>query len=256
MTLLDLLILAVVQGIAEFLPISSSGHLVIISELLDSGGASADVNIVLHLGTLLSIVVFFRRRLVRLLTADRRVLWLLAVGSFPAVVLGLLIKIRYEYLLESALLTGPMLIVTGLLLLSTRTLGRATCAYADLRPGKALIVGAFQALALLPGISRSGATISAGLRVGLGRRAAATFSFLLAVPVMVGAGAQEVRELWRGHEPSASVGLLALGCTVSFVVGLASLAWLLRWIEKGKLYYFAYWGIPVGIAVLGWQLWA
>lgn len=250
----DLLILAVVQGVTEFLPISSSGHLVVIAELLASGGADADLSIVLHLGTLLSILVFFWRRVVRLFTADRRVLWLLLVGSVPAVLLGLLIKTRYEAALESPLLAGPMLVVTGLLLLFTPALEHPSRGYRALLPLGALVIGLFQALALLPGISRSGATIVAGLLVGLRRREAATFSFLLAIPAMVGATFLEFRELFNGEPPSASIGLMVVGCVVSFLVGLGALAWLLRWLQEGKLHYFAYWCIPVGLGVLAWQL--
>lgn len=254
MTLLDILFLAVVQGIAEFLPISSSGHLVVIEELLLPESAGADLNIVLHSGTLLSILVFYWRRVSRLIFDDRRVLLLLIAGTLPAVVLGLLIKTTYEPLLESALLAGPMLLLTGWLLLRTKSLEQGALVYQRLSYRHALLIGIFQALALLPGVSRSGSTIFAGLLVGLDRRSAATFSFLLAIPAIAGANLLELREMLAGEAAPSSVGLMAAGAGVAFVVGLGSLAWLIRWIERGKLHYFAYWCIPVGIGVLIWQL--
>lgn len=253
MSWLDIVILAVVQGIAEFLPISSSGHLVVVTELLGRDPAP-DLNVVLHAGTLLSILVYFRRRVVALLRSDNRVIPLLIVGTIPAAALGLWIKQAHEGLLESGLLAGLMLIVTGLLLLGTRVFEREGRDYRNLKPGGSLLIGLFQALALLPGISRSGATIFGGLIAGLDRSSAATFSFLLAIPAIAGATLLELVDLMQGAEQSASPLMLAVGCLIAFVVGLAALRWLFQWIEGGKLHYFAYWCIPLGLAVVAWQL--
>jgi undecaprenyl-diphosphatase len=252
-TLLEVLVLAVVQGVSEFLPISSSGHLVVVTELLGRA-PSVDLNIVLHAGTLMSILVYFRSRILRLLREDRRVIGLLIVGTIPAAVAGVVIKYRYRGLLESPLLTGFMLIVTGVLLLATTRLAVGEGRYQDLSPGKSFSIGLFQALALLPGVSRSGATIFGGLLAGLNRQTAATFSFLLAIPAMAGATVLELRDLVVDGNGSVPGSYLAMGCVVAFLVGLGSLAWLFRWIERGRLHYFAYWCIPLGIAVVAWQL--
>jgi undecaprenyl-diphosphatase len=120
--------------------------------------------------------------------------------------------------------------------------------------GPALLIGLFQAFAILPGISRSGTTIVAGLGCGLRRDEAATFSFLLAIPAIGGAGLLELKDLLSepaGHMP---LGALALGALVSFVVGLLSLCWLIRWLQKGRLHLFAWWVIPLGLAVIAWRL--
>lgn len=254
MSLAEIVLLAVVQGVAEFLPISSSGHLVVVSELLGTGRASTEVNVVLHAGTLMSILVFFRRRVAELLSEDRRVVWLLVVGTLPVATLGLAIRAWFPSVLESPLLAGFMLLVTGLLLLAIPRLQRREGRYQETTAARSLQIGLFQALALLPGISRSGATIFGGLAAGLGRRSAATFSFLLAIPAIGGASALEMVHLYRHGNGSASVGSLAVGCLVAFAVGLAALAWLFRWIERDRLHYFAYWCIPLGLAVIAWQL--
>ncbi|MCA9155840.1 MAG: undecaprenyl-diphosphate phosphatase [Pirellulaceae bacterium] len=259
MTTLEILTLAVVQGVAEFLPISSSGHLVVVSALFHAGdataeAASADVNIVLHGGTLISILVFYWRRIWRLIGADRRVIPLLIVGTIPAAVLGVIVKTQFESLLESPLLAGCMLPVTGLMLLLISGREGGEDDYSKLSYKAVLVIGCFQAFALLPGISRSGSTIVAGLLVGLHRRAAATFSFLLAIPVIGGATVLELKDLVEAKSLDAPPSLLLAGAVVAFAVGLVSLAWLIRWIERGKLHYFAYWVIPLGLAIVVWQL--
>jgi undecaprenyl-diphosphatase len=253
MTLLEVVVLAVVQGVSEFLPISSSGHLVIVAEFLGRG-ASVDLNIVLHAGTLLSILVFFWRRVARLLTEDPRMIWLIAVGTIPAAALGLLIRYRFRGALESPLLTGFMLIVTGLMLLASDRLEGRKGRDSELSVRASFSIGLFQALALLPGISRSGATIFGGMLSGLTQHSAATFSFLLAIPAIAGASVLELRDLLVAGNGSVPNSYLAVGCAVAFAVGLASLAWLFRWIEVGKLHLFAYWCIPLGIAVVVWQV--
>ena len=179
MQLWHILVLAVVQGIAEFLPISSSGHVVIMAELLAPSGAEdfdvVDVNIVLHVGTLLSILVFYWQRVVRLIAKDRRTIGLLIVGTIPAVVIGVPVELLKTGLLESPLLSGALLIVTGAILIWVSRHPYGDGDYRDLSHFKAFLIGGSQAAALLPGLSRSGATISAGLGLGLSPSAAATF---------------------------------------------------------------------------------
>lgn len=248
-------ILAIVQGITEFLPISSSGHLVIVAELLQANVDRSDVNIVLHAGTLFSIVVFYWRRIWQMLVEDRRVIGLLIVGTLPAVVIGLTVKLCFDQWLESPLLAGCMLPITGCLLLwaSIRGCG-GDASYEQLSYRSALLIGLFQAIAVLPGISRSGSTIVAGLLVGMNRRAAATFAFLLAIPAIAGATVLELRHIVTDQPLTTSTSVLIYGATAAFVVGLATLWWLVKWIERGRLHWFAYWCIPVGICIIVWQL--
>ncbi len=253
MNLIQIVVLSIVQGITEFLPVSSSGHLVIFEWLMGVTADQADVNIVLHFGTLLSIVIFYWQRIWQLLLNDRRVLGLLGIGTVPAVIAGLIIKTQFEHWLESPLLAGAMLPVTGALLLWVSGRDEGQEDYLSISWKVALLIGLFQALAILPGISRSGATIVAGLLMGMKRRSAATFSFLLAIPVMLGASLLECKDIWSAHGITTPIALLGLGAALSFAVGLFSLRWLVAWIEKGKLHYFAYWCIPVGVAVVVWQ---
>lgn len=254
----QIIVLAVVQGLTEFLPISSSGHLVIVAAWFAADDPSrlevADLNVVLHLGTLLSIVVFYWHRLLRLFREDRKLIPLLILGTIPAVLLGLPIKLFFEHIVENALLAGLMLPVTGgLLLWSSRRLhGPRECA--DLTVRDAVVVGLSQAAAILPGISRSGATISTGLALGIAPRAAATFSFLLAIPAIGGAGLLTAISLVTKTSLTSPWPHLVAGGGVAFLVGLGALAWLIRWLERGRLSWFAWWVIPLGIGVTVWQL--
>ncbi|MEM7457319.1 MAG: undecaprenyl-diphosphate phosphatase [Planctomycetota bacterium] len=257
---LQVLILAVIQGIAEFLPISSSGHLVAASALfntaIDGEGKVAELNIVLHFGTLLAIVVFYRKRIFALLTQDKRVIPLIIVGTIPAVVIGLGIKMYYEWITESPLLTGFMLPVTGFILMVLPKLkdDDSKKDYQEMSIWKAFLIGIAQAFAILPGISRSGSTIVAGSLLGLRQQSAATFSFLLAIPVIAGGAVLEAKDIIEAGTTHTPLVLLLMGAAVACGVGLLALQWLVKWIESGKLHLFAYWVIPLGFALVVWQL--
>ncbi len=259
MLIIEVILLAIVQGIGEFLPISSSGHVVVLAALFDQVGVPLEeklaLNVVLHLGTLLAILVFYGRRIVQLLGRDRRVIGLLVVGTLPAVIVGLSIKAYCQDVLENPLLAGLMFLVTAAMLLWTARQPAGSLECRDLSFGKALLIGVFQAVAILPGISRSGSTIVAGLGVGLKRDEAAAFSFLLAIPAIGGAGVLEGLHLLRHPSQSVPPDLLMLGAIVSFVVGFGCLWWLLRWLQQGRLYFFAWWLLVVGPVVIVWQLW-
>lgn len=277
MDYLRIIVLGVVQGITEFLPISSDGHLLIANALLDACRVPRldDVlvaEIALHAGTLISILVVFRQRIVRLLGADRRAIGLLIIGTLPAIPIGFAaysIDVLHSGL-ESTLLAGLLLPVTGGLLLWAGKRQPGDVSYVNLTWRQALLIGVAQAVALLPGISRSGTTIVAGLAVGLRREAAATFSFLLAIPVIGGAvllGLVDLlSKLGTGRVPSAGVASvsattgagqlsqLGVGALVSFIVGLGALALLLRWMRVGRLQVLAWWCIVLGPIVVIWQL--
>lgn len=286
LSLLQVIILAIVQGLTEFLPVSSSGHLVILESVMAQAGNSPGLeeniglNIILHAGTLLSICVFYWSRILRLLGEDRRVIWLLGVGTIPAVVLGLPLKKFGAGILENPLLAGCMLLATGGVLVLTSFRKVEDGAYRDLSYGNTLLIGICQALAILPGLSRSGMTICSGITLGLSRRDAATFAFLLALPAIGGATCLEMVDLVKAHKEAAAVvssegaapaasaekalaveesGKLPLttllaGFLTSFVIGIVSLWWVVRWIESDKLLYFAWWVLPVGIGVIIWRL--
>jgi undecaprenyl-diphosphatase len=255
MDLLKIALLAVVQGLTEFLPVSSSGHLVVVNAAFGEPLPDLlEVNIALHLGTLLSVLVFYRRRVLRLLGADRRAVPLLLVATAPAVVVGLAIReTPAKQLLEQPLLAGLMFPVTAALLIGAGRREPGPLDFTEMTWPRALLIGLFQAVAILPGISRSGATIAAGLLVGLKRESAATFAFLMAIPVIGGAAVLESLHL-AGKPTTTPLWLLAAGAAVSFVVGLVALRLLTAIVQHGRLYWFAWWLIPLGIAVTVWQL--
>jgi len=257
---IGLLILAVVQGIAEFLPISSSGHLALGAHFLGLSEGQDELSIVLHGGTLLSILVFYHRRILALLSQDRRVLPLLVVGTIPAGILGIFLKKIAPTLFSvnimdgfpAALTAGLMLPITGLLMLSIpllrarQTEEGASSDYQQLTYGQVVLIGCFQAFALLPGISRSGSTIFAGILVGLRSQSAATFSFLLAIPAIAGAMTLELKDVLE-HGSTTPPLMLLVGALLSFGVGWVSLQLLSSFVNQGKLHWFAYWTIPVGM---------
>jgi len=266
MDLLRIVVLAVVQGLTEFLPVSSSGHLVVVGALFESmtgsslGGEPLTLTIMLHAGTLVTVLVVFWKQIAQLAVRDRRVVPLLVVGTIPVGIIGLILERWCEPLLNSPLAAGLGLIVTGLILLwAQRQDGpeehRRT--YQQLTYRQALWIGMFQAVAALPGISRSGSTIAAGLGVGNLRRAdAANFSFLLSIPAIGGVVFVKFVQLLRSETPDGFEPRdLLIGAVVSCLVGFVALRWLITWLRSGKLHWFAWWCIPLGIIVTAWQLW-
>jgi undecaprenyl-diphosphatase len=255
----QVLVLAVVQGITEFLPVSSDGHLAIVEPLIWRSSAARpgamDLTIVLHLGTLGSILVYYWRRIVQLVLRDWRVVWLIGLGTVPAVALVLVAKLLlddvFEPILKSTFLAGWMLPVTGAALLYAQRKSSGVRDYRELSAVESILIGAAQAAAILPGLSRSGSTISAALVMGLSRPAAATYSFLLAIPALAGAGFYEAVSLVRDKEPLSTTPLnLLIGAIVAFVVGLAAISALTRVLQGGRLHYFAWYCIGLGVIVI------
>lgn len=256
---LQVIILGIIQGISEFLPISSDGHLLIAQELFARFSGKSlknplELTIVLHAGTLAAVVIVYWRQLLRLLNQDSRVIGLLIVGTLPVVVSGLAMEAFLEDWLNSPLLAGAMLIVTGLMLLWASRQPPGDTPYQEMTYKQALIIGLFQAAAPLPGLSRSGCTISAALWQGLRRDSAATFSFLLSVPAVAGACTLQILKMILDGASETPPGELVVGTLVSLVIGVFALLWLLNWLARGRFYYFAYWCIPLGILVIVWQL--
>lgn len=263
---MQVIILAVVQGLGEFLPISSSGHVLVLAHLFDAFGhqiyEKLTVNVMLHLGTLLAVMVFYRNRILRVLQEEHRTGWLLLLGTIPAGLVGVGYEVWFkDWLvaragfdpLDHLVTTGVMFALTGVVLLLTARL-EGTKAAQTLTPVQAILIGLAQAAAILPGLSRSGMTIAAALACGLKREEAAGFSFLLSIPVIAGAALIEGRKLVGPSAVDAPLVPLAFGVMVSFVVGLLALRWLLGWLMKGRLGWFAGWVFGMAVLVLGWQL--
>ncbi len=253
------LLLGVVQGLTEFLPVSSSGHLVVAEAGLGLTTPGVVVEVALHVATLLAVVIVYRTRLWQL-TRDAlsgsgsawRYIGLLFLGSIPAALIGFLLADFFERAFESLLLVGVDFAVTGLILWSTRWIRPSTSRLEPSRSG-ALGIGVAQALAILPGISRSGATVAAGLWQRVDAVRAAEFSFLLAIPAIMGAAVLQVPHLAAGTE-SVGFGPLAL----SFAAALASGVWAIRFLvallRKGAFHRFAPYCWAIGAVTVTWAL--
>ncbi len=254
-TFVQTLILGIVQGIAEFLPISSSGHLVIFGALLGqtAGEESLELNIAMHLGTLLSIVVVYRRDLAELILRPSS--WgPIILATLPVVVVGLSLKDLLTSAFETPLVAGCCLWLTaGLLLAAQRLQGRDV---PEQSPSyrQAMAIGLFQALAILPGVSRSGSTIAGGMLVGVGANSSARFSFLIAIPAIGGAASLMLLKIFKGEAAGNPWSVLLLGGGVAFLVGTVALRTLLAVVARGKLHWFAYYCAAVGLATVVWQL--
>lgn len=265
MSLLQAVLLGIVQGIAEFLPISSSGHLVILQRVFDRLIPGTDapehllMNVTLHVGTLGSILVVYRNDLRRLLHRPRLCLQVI-VATIPAAVVGLMLKSYLEEAFESPVVVACGWLMTAAFLLTAQRFERDEIPIDSMTFRQSLVVGVFQALALVPGLSRSGSTISAGLYTGLTRSAAAEFSFLIAIPVIAGAAVLEGRPLWQAWIPGMGgtaaavppVSLLPLGVGMltAFVVGIAALRGLLAMIARRRLHWFAWYCVLAAVATL------
>jgi len=258
---LEAIVLGVVQGIAEFLPISSSGHLVIISELMQQLGRSPvdpagnlRMNVALHVGTLFSIVCVYYTDLLKLFRQPRLML-AIATATVPVVVVGLMLKDRFEAVYQTPMFVGCSLLVTAALLVVGQRLEQNKFSLDEISTARALVIGLFQALALIPGISRSGSTIAAGLLVGFRREAAATFSFFIAIPAILGAAVLTVADLNNSPlNADSSAGVLLVAMLTAFAIGWVALRLLLNFVSQGKLHWFAIYCALAGVATIGWQM--
>ena len=259
MNILDAVILGIIQGLTEFLPISSSGHLVIGEALLGLSTPGISLEIWLHFGTLLAVVIYFHRRLIGLVTAvcgggdpqtrraDRNITGAIIVATIPAIIIGLLFKSAIEDIFDSPRFAGAMLIVTGLFLLAT-ILAKKFGQKINLPRG--LAIGLAQAVAIIPGISRSGSTIACAMFIGIEPAAAAEFSFLMAVPIIALAFGYDL--VFSGAALFASDSLMAYlaGTAIAFVVGLLAIHYLLKVIRTGRFYLFGFYCLVAGVVSL------
>ena len=249
---LDAALWGLVQGLTEFLPISSSGHLVLVPELLDKQPPGLATTAVLHLGTLAAVLWYFRTDVAWLARPDRHpsarpILKLLAIGTIPAVIAGLTLESTLDEAFESPFRVGLALIGTGVVLLASGWIVRRLRHLEDAAVTDTLIVGVAQAVALVPGVSRSGMTITAALGRGFSDLEAARFSFLLAVPVILGGGAKQMLDL------AGEGGLgweLAIGVLVAAVSGYFAIAVLIRVLTSWGLRPFAFYCFIAGTFAL------
>jgi undecaprenyl-diphosphatase len=259
MNLLEAIVLGVVQGLTEFFPVSSSGHLVLAEALLDVNPPGVAFEVMVHLATLLSVLVLYRRRIVELIVgglrrrpADLRYLGMLGVATVPAALVGVTLSGAIAGVFDLPLVAAVSLLVTGSVVYSIRWLA-AGCDRPDPGWSGSLRVGIAQALALLPGISRSGCMVAAALHAGTKREIAAEFSFLLSVPAILGASALEIPELAGGAAGIGGAALLAAALS-AFLAGVLAILLFLRWLRGGRFHRFAYYCWAVGGAYIVYAL--
>jgi undecaprenyl-diphosphatase len=267
------IVLAVIQGLTEFLPISSSGHLVLMQNLFGMREPELLLDICLHVGTLISVIIVFRGEIGRIFTTlfnlpglvrtagglkpllaeneTARITALILVGSVPTAILGILFREIADRLFGAIWIVGAMLLVTGCLLWFTRRVAKDGRSIKAMGVKDALAIGLTQGMAILPGISRSGSTIAVALFLGIDRQVAGRYSFLLSIPAILGA-------LVIGLDPSLThttlpLGVLLLGILTAGIVGYGALLILLKVVQKGRLYYFAPYCWLLGLAALAWQ---
>jgi undecaprenyl-diphosphatase len=278
-------VLAIVQGLGEFIPISSSGHLIIVRRLLGwnelSPANELSFDVALHFGTLLSVLFYFRRTWFQIIRAalggkivrfsesgstdanltfeeqkeERKLLWFLAIATIPGAIAGKLLEHSAEdYFREHIFLIAGALIVVALLMWLGEKVSKLDKPLTRISLVDSLIVGTAQAFALIPGVSRSGSTITAGLFCGLTREAAVRFSFLLSTPLIAGAALLKAHELHKEGLPASMHAPVLVGIIVSALVGYAAIAWLIRYLQSNSLRLFIIYRIVAGVVVMALAL--
>jgi undecaprenyl-diphosphatase len=261
MSTLEAIVLGLVQGLTEFLPISSSGHLRIIPAFFGWEDPGAGFTAVIQLGTMAAVLIYFRADLWRIAVAwlrelrtpiprassDARLGWFILLGTIPISIFGFVFSDQIESGARSLYLIGSALILFSFVMLFAERVGTRLRSIERMNGRDGLFIGMAQALALIPGVSRSGATISAGLLRGFDRVAAARYSFLLSIPAVVLSGLFELRKI---GEDGASAGATAVATVVAFVTGYAAIAWLLRYLGDHSLDIFVVYRLVLGVLVL------
>ncbi len=261
MTLFEIIILAIIQGLTEFLPISSSAHLILPSEVLGWNNQGIAYDVAVHVGSLLAVMIYFRQDIGRLIYAwlsqgfssnqssDSKLAWWVILATIPAVVFGFLLKDFIEVYGRSALVIATTTIVFGLLLWYADKKATLAKNITQITWKNALVIGVAQAIAIIPGTSRSGITMTAGLMLGLDRESAARFSFLLSIPVILGAGALATVDLVQTTE-TVDWNALIYGALFSFVAAYACIYLFLAWISRIGMLPFVIYRLILGALLL------
>ncbi len=267
MTIWQALILGIVQGITEFLPISSSGHLVITPFLLNWSIPEEYIfpfDVLVQMGTLVAVIIYFRKYLISIVVAvfkgiinkdpfgtnDAKLGWLVVLSTIPAIFGGLFLEDQVEAAFQSIQFTAFFLLFTALMLWLAEILSDRIKKMEEISTLDAFIIGCFQVLAIFPGVSRSGSTIAGGLLRKLKREEAAKFSFLMSIPVMLGAGVMSINDLVNLPDLSSFLPLLLVGFVAAGIVGFLSIHWLLQFLNKNKLSYFSIYCVVLSIITL------
>jgi len=245
MTVLEAVISGIVQGLTEFLPVSSSGHLVILHKIFGLKEPQIAFDIFLHIGTMVSVLIFFAKDIINIIVKDRKMMLLIILACVPTFIIGFLSKDIAERLFGSSLTVGYALIITGLWLLIAHFFAIRNKSPHGVSLLDSIIIGIAQGIAVIPGISRSGATIGTGLMLGLEGSMAVKFSFLLSVPAILGASAVKFIHIEKGLEGAATVPFMAGGLAALFT-GIAAIYLLLKAVKMSKLWAFGVYCILAG----------
>ena len=264
MSWIQVIVLSVVQGLTEFLPVSSSGHLRIVSELFFGVDAGASFTAVVQLGTEFAVLVFFAKEIWQILTGwfrgllnkeargfDYRMGWMVIVGTLPVAIIGFFGKDLIREGLRNLWITATVLVLFSFVFILAEKMGRKERSFDELTMKDAIVMGFAQCLALIPGVSRSGGTVSAGLFMNLDREVATRFSFLLAIPAVLASGLFSLPDAFAPQAGQAASALqLGVGTLITFVLGYLSIAWLLKFVAHHSFSWFAAYRIPVGLLVM------
>jgi undecaprenyl-diphosphatase len=265
MPILQVIVLGVIQGLTEFLPVSSTAHLYLTSWLLGWQTEALNYDIMLHVGTLVALLIYFFRDWLQIigqafglrigrdneLRLNHMLLWLLVIGTLPIAIIGFLFNKQAEGVWRTPWVMGTMLIVVGILMYIAENSSRKARDLASVNGPDAVVIGLAQALAVIPGTSRSGITISAGLFRNLNSQAAARFSFLLSAPAIGGAAAKTFWDMHKAHELHAVLETpFLVGVAVSAIVGCMVIAWFMHYLRRSSLRPFVYYRVIFGIIVL------
>ncbi len=253
MDMIKVIILGIIQGVTEFLPISSSGHLVIFQYLFGINTDQLTLTVFLHFGTVIPVIIIYWEDVKGILMfkkEQRRLSWLVLIGIIPTAILGFLFEDYIEGLFSSIQIVGYMLLITGLLIYLTERLSKVKFSLNEMKEHNAIIVGLAQGLAMIPGISRSGSTIVSSLLQGLDRESAAKFSFLLSVPVIFGVGLLELKDVLTVGLEQITWFNIFLGFLASAISGYFAIKYLIHILKKGSLVIFSYYCWAVGIIVI------
>ena len=264
MTILQSVILGLIQGIGEFLPISSSGHLIIIPWLFGWPKHALSFDVMLHWGTLFAILIYFRNDWSKLLKEgffslrerslkgpiERKLIWFIIVATIPAAIFGIIFEDKAESIFRNPLLVAGALGLFGFIIYVAERIGKKKRTIQDLKMTDTILIGLSQALAIIPGVSRSGATMSQGLFLNLKRDQAARFSFLLSAPLIFGAGLVELRKILQGTCDASLIPLI-LGFIASFISGIISIHFLLGFLKRNGFNIFVVYRLIFALLIIG-----
>lgn len=255
------IILGIIQGLTEFLPISSSGHLIVFRDILGwHTNSDLSFDAVLQLATAFAVIVYFWKDILRLIKSffnlitqkaveekDKIIIFAIIIGTIPAIIVGIFLEKYMETVFRSSLLVALVLLIGSLFMYLAEKFSNKD---KELTIKKGFYIGIFQCLALIPGFSRSGATISGGLFLGLNREESARFSFLLSIPIILGSGLKKIFELWLSDQLNSDGITLSIGAITAFVVGLFAIKFLINFLKKYSLKTFIYYRIVLAILII------